>query len=117
MANTFADNLKSCLDRHNFTDKELAKSLNCNLRTVRCWLSGRYVPTIRKILTICTIIGASLDELISDNNYSDYENDPFVYELFSILQDLQFENYYYVKAPINSFVNAIKKMNGDDNNA
>ena len=72
---------------------------------------------MRKILTICTIIGASLDELISDNNYSDYENDPFVYELFSILQDLQFENYYYVKAPINSFVNAIKKMNGDDNNA
>lgn len=117
MANTFADNLKSCLDRHNFTDKELAKSLNCNLRTVRCWLSGRYVPNIRKILTICTIIGASLDELISDNNYLDYENDPFVYELFSILQDLQFENYYYVKAPINSFVNAIKKMNGDDNNA
>ena len=59
----FAERLKYLRKKHKFTQKYVAKMLNCDKSTISKYESGKINPSLKNAIKICQIFGVKLDYL------------------------------------------------------
>ena len=62
--NTFANSLKSLLEKRGITQRSLAKKLKTTEATVSRYISGNRTPNVETAVAIAEILGVSMDQLV-----------------------------------------------------
>lgn len=62
--NTFANSLKSLLEKRGITQRSLAKKLKTTEATVSRYTSGNRTPNVETAVAIAEILGVSMDQLV-----------------------------------------------------
>lgn len=62
--NTFANSLKSLLEKHGMTQRSLAEKLKTTEATVSRYTSGNRTPNVETAVAIAEILGVSMDQLV-----------------------------------------------------
>ena len=62
--NTFANSLKSLLDKRGMTQRALAEKLGTTEVTVSRYTSGNRTPNVETTVAIAEVLGVSLDQLV-----------------------------------------------------
>lgn len=55
---------KDILKNYHITQKELAKTLNCNQPLISKWCTGRGVPTINAVIKISDAYNIPIEEIV-----------------------------------------------------
>lgn len=62
--NTFANSLKTLLEKRGITQRSLAKKLKTTEATVSRYISGNRTPNVETAVAIAEILGVSMDQLV-----------------------------------------------------
>ena len=57
--------IKECLDNKNISDKELSSKIKVSIKTINKWKTGKKLPEVSIMPSLCTELNISINELIS----------------------------------------------------